>query len=271
MQRLIIRNIVSVLIFLLAVIILNRYDMFTVYTVVILFTIEVLYNIFSSYFFVIKPIEKMIKLVEETDWESDDIDFDKFDKLNSSSIFHLDVLIKNYQYLVDIIENKIDVVHDLNYLSEHDELTGCYNRVKLDKMIPKYESLHSMVVIFIDVNNLKLMNDTNGHDAGDALLKRTAKALSYWVVYGEVYRIGGDEFMVVVPDKKLTEVQPIIDRWYSTVGSLNREDDTFECRLAYGVSEGNQNTSFDYVMAQADNNMYTMKKELKRYRERVLL
>ena len=99
MQRLIIRNIVSVLIFLLAVIILNRYDMFTVYTVVILFTIEVLYNIFSSYFFVIKPIEKMIKLVEETDWESEDIDFDKFDKLNSSSIFHLDVLIKNYQYL----------------------------------------------------------------------------------------------------------------------------------------------------------------------------
>lgn len=48
------------------------------------------------------------------------------------------------------------------------------------------------------MNNLKKMNDVHGHNAGDKVLIKAAEQLSFWHKYGELYRIGGDEFIVVV-------------------------------------------------------------------------
>ena len=80
------------------------------------------------------------------------------------------------------------------YKSEHDALTGCYNRNHLSKVKSRYEQQRSFFVVFIDVNNLKRMNDEFGHEAGDSLLKNVASKMQFWNSYGDVYRLGGDEF-----------------------------------------------------------------------------
>jgi len=92
-----------------------------------------------------------------------------------------------------------DEVEDLRARAVTDELTGLPNRAGL------LEHLNSMVgsgatVVFCDLNGFKAVNDTLGHEAGDAVLVQTARRLKR-TVRGEdfVARLGGDEFVIVVP------------------------------------------------------------------------
>ena len=122
----------------------------------------------------------------------------------------------------------------------------------------------SCVVIFIDVNNMKRMNDECGHEAGDALIRNAAAKLKFWDKYGDVYRVGGDEFMIVVCNQTQQFVENVISKWYPTVGLLNRESDGFKCVLSYGIASGSQYCNFDDVMKRADDLMYDMKVALKK-------
>ncbi|MEG2082399.1 MAG: diguanylate cyclase, partial [Oscillospiraceae bacterium] len=85
------------------------------------------------------------------------------------------------------------------FLSEHDALTGLFNRnkyVEYSKGL-KEESLISMGVVSADINGLKTLNNRNGHDIGDRAVKSTADALSFAFEGYDCYRFAGDEFLVV--------------------------------------------------------------------------
>jgi diguanylate cyclase (GGDEF)-like protein len=112
--------------------------------------------------------------------------------------------ITNYlaQYL-DITEQK-DKEKALEYQATHDSLTGLPNRLLLFDRIEHTMSKtvrHKLIggLIFIDLDNFKTVNDTLGHDIGDALLIMVAKKIKE-VVRNEdtVARIGGDEFIVLI-------------------------------------------------------------------------
>lgn len=237
MKIFLIRNFISIIILAILVIVLDFFNLLNIPIIILLYIIEILVMSIGAYKKVYKPIEEMIKLVENTDWESDKIDFDKFDKIEENTFsFDLHIFIRKYKYLIDLIEKKTSVVHDLNYLSEHDELTGCYNRVKLEKKKDFYESLQEITIIYLDINNLKLMNDTFGHEAGDILLKRASKKLGYWLNYGDIYRMGGDEFMIVIPNKKIEKIMDLMKGWYDNIGVLNRAEDKFKCDFSYGIA-----------------------------------
>lgn len=260
------RNLISIISYIILATILNLLGWYNVITGSLLFIFETLMLIRGAYIHMMKPMKEMIQLVDETDWESDEIDFDKFDEIQRGSFaFNLNILIEKYKFLVNIIEKKQGVVHNLNYLSEHDELTGCYNRIKLDKKRHRYENAYTTTIIYIDVNNLKLMNDTFGHESGDAILKRASKQLAYWLVYGDLYRLGGDEFMIVILDKDEEEISSLLNTWYKNLNILNREKDGFICNLSYGIASKtkSQKISLDELITYADIKMYEMKKKLK--------
>lgn len=94
----------------------------------------------------------------------------------------------------------------LEYLSFTDLLTGVHNRNALnvrlnnveDEQEEKKEEEESYGVVFADLNGLKRVNDMAGHTAGDLLLKKAALILQESFVGDDVYRIGGDEFVVIV-------------------------------------------------------------------------
>lgn len=89
----------------------------------------------------------------------------------------------------------------LDYLSHRDMLTGVRNRNSFMEKLEELEGLaHPAGIVFGDVNGLKRANDEEGHVAGDKLLRRAAKAMQQFWGDEFVYRAGGDEFVVLLPD-----------------------------------------------------------------------
>ena len=95
-----------------------------------------------------------------------------------------------------------EMVKRMKILSSTDLLTGVMNRNAMNNRIMDHDNGINMIkkpygVFFIDVNGLKTVNDTNGHIAGDNLLKDVAVTMKDHFQNAEIYRVGGDEFMVI--------------------------------------------------------------------------
>lgn len=256
-----------VLVLIINMFILLLVDYFSVISiVVVLFDITCLVAVLFTilYIYILKPIINLCSALNVIDFNADTVDFSKVDCLEEEGFSELKGIINKFKYLLDVISERINKINSETYKSEHDELTGCYNRVHLERIKSSYELANSFCICFIDVNNLKRMNDEFGHEAGDALLRSASRALYRWNTIADVYRLGGDEFMFVIVDKPMNDCKRMIDDWYSTVGQLNRESDGFKCVLSYGISMGSRGDSFDAVMKKADKLMYDMKVAIKK-------
>ena len=164
----------------------------------------------------------------------------------------------------NVVNARNKLMKPIEELSIHDKLTGCYNRTKLDLKIPEYENYAEYAVIFFDLNNLKKMNDIHGHDDGDQLLIDASNQLRHWHEHGDLYRIGGDEFLVVVPNAHEAELSKTVEDWYNKQPALNTEfGDDFVCDFSYGIccKTKSEPLSFEEIMNRADENMYLMKKK----------
>ncbi len=217
-----------------------------------------------TYLYLLKPLMGLHDALKYIDFDKDIIDFSKLDTLNEEGFAEVKFIIVKFKYLLDIIAERINKVNSETYKSEHDELTGCYNRAHLERVKDMYELQDSVYIIFIDVNNLKRMNDTFGHEAGDTLIRSAARKLNTWSTYGDVYRMGGDEFMVVITNKTKEYCDEALHNWYPTVGQLNRDSDGFKCVLSYGVAFGNKGCKFDVLEKEADDRMYDFKVAIKK-------
>lgn len=88
----------------------------------------------------------------------------------------------------------------LIYKSMTDELTGCYNRRAYEEDLLKCDN-KEYIYVSMDVNGLKTVNDTFGHEAWDELIKGASNCMcKIFGSYGKVYRTGGDEFAAVLCD-----------------------------------------------------------------------
>ena len=89
---------------------------------------------------------------------------------------------------------------DTQSVAERDQLTGLYNRHFLERFLGGADRPAELVAMLVDVDNLKTINDTSGHDAGDAVLSAIAAILKGESRAGDVViRWGGDEFLLLVP------------------------------------------------------------------------
>ena len=109
----------------------------------------------------------------------------------------------------------MEMLRKLSYL---DSLTNAYNRNayfdELEKL--EKESEGTLGIVYVDVNGLKRVNDTLGHKAGDRLIVSVADKLFQYLPGGEVYRTGGDEFIVFCKNISETEFQIMIDNLQSS-------------------------------------------------------
>ena len=108
-----------------------------------------------------------------------------------------------------------DMMERLEYMSNIDLLTGVKNRNSMNARVDWHVSNKITVkvpfgIVFADLNGLKTCNDENGHNAGDALLKNAANLLQEVFASYEVYRAGGDEFVVIVPDCEKPEFEKYV-------------------------------------------------------------
>ena len=123
-------------------------------------------------------------------------------------------IIKYLKVAQDITDRK-KYEESLHYLSTHDSLTGLYNRVYFDAEMKRLASSreYPVSIIVADVDGLKTVNDTKGHDAGDQLIQATASAiLTVFRAADVVARIGGDEFAILLPNTDRQTAQDAVDR-----------------------------------------------------------
>lgn len=90
----------------------------------------------------------------------------------------------------------------LLYISNTDALTGCLNRHAYETDINKLDLKKEWIYISLDLNSLKHINDTYGHDVGDEMICAAAACMTAsFGEFGKVYRMGGDEFAVIITQK----------------------------------------------------------------------
>ncbi len=167
--------------------------------------------------------------------------------------------------LCDLNEQLIDEKkwHKIAY---EDALTGLKNRMaymeninNLERNLPKDSRV---CVIMIDIDNFKNVNDTMGHKAGDELLKNVATALRkiFFDVGCVVYRVGGDEFVVIALEVAPEYLKSIIDNINKT-----KEITELGCSVSIGCSDVDfcENNAFERAFARADEKMYIQKTEKK--------
>lgn len=168
------------------------------------------------------------------------------------------------------IENSM-MREKLIYDSEHDGLTGMFNKGKYLSMLEsKYQNMDSIGIFNFDVNNLKKMNDTYGHEAGDKLIIKGADSIrkvTSSTVHG--YRMGGDEFLMIACDVTEEEVAELKERWETELARLNTLEDGIECVIAVGVVYGSKGYDFAALMKEADERMYEDKKSKKKPGEEI--
>ncbi|MBQ9384043.1 MAG: GGDEF domain-containing protein [Ruminiclostridium sp.] len=139
----------------------------------------------------------------------------------------------------------------------YDNLTGVLNREAFNVDIERYGINRVSHVLSIDLNGLKVINDTMGHEEGDKALKTVAGAISDKLLPNcRLYRIGGDEFAAVCMSKTTEEVERMIENMYAAV-----EVTGYSC--AVGYAEWQNDKTFMEVYKIADDAMYTKKRSMK--------
>lgn len=148
----------------------------------------------------------------------------------------------------------------LLYISNTDALTGCLNRHAYETDINKLDLKKEWIYISLDLNSLKHINDTYGHDVGDEMICAAAACMTAsFGEFGKVYRIGGDEFVVIVTQKQ-DELDAMTKHFDSSVAEW-RGKIVDSMTISYGcVRSLEEDWEFVYDIAkEADRRMYASK------------
>lgn len=163
--------------------------------------------------------------------------------------------------LQDVTARKRDEAR-LAYLSTHDSLTHLHNRSHFTEAVEQLANTGPWPasVLALDLNGLKQANDTQGHAAGDALLRRAAMLLGDAVsVTGCVARTGGDEFAVLLPATDEAGAQAMRQRIAVELERDNVRHPEQPLSLAIGVATCHDPSDLEAALQRADHEMYADK------------
>lgn len=195
-------------------------------------------------------------------------------------ICHVSILCEDNKHILGCIkdiesefrdrEEEEQILRSSERLARLDELTGIKNKNAysehvdtLNELISRRDKNLEFGVVMCDINDLKLINDSRGHSFGDEAIQKACRIICEIYENSAVYRIGGDEFAVILTDEDY-------ERRYELLEKLRKEsEDNARLRsgpaVACGMSvyHSGVDKSFSEVFDRADARMYDNKKELK--------
>lgn len=182
-------------------------------------------------------------------------------------IFNERKFIGGYLTYIDITDLKRKE-EKIRYISEHDAMTGLYNRRYFQKKLDELsQNKHNKVSLIIgDMNNLKEINDTYGHSVGDQFIQLTSKVLRESLPKDAIIsRIGGDEFGIILCDKDEKVCLEYCNRINERAKNYIIKKDLkgkLSISLGYAI-ENRRIKDGEGLFHQADKMMYQIKKEMK--------
>lgn len=160
----------------------------------------------------------------------------------------------------DVTEQKA-LEQQLEHMSYHDQLTGIYNRRFYEEELQRLDVPRNLplTVVMGDVNGLKLVNDSFGHAMGDRLLVRAAELIRQGCRHDEIIaRIGGDEFMLLLPGTDSEEAGRIAARVRQRASESTLEG--LDISISFGwATKQNPEEAIGKVLQRAEDNLYKQK------------
>jgi len=161
--------------------------------------------------------------------------------------------------LLEFVSSQVATAID-KHLSFHDSLTGLYNRAYFEEELERYNfpRYYPLSVVMLDVNGLKVINDTFGHTEGDRLLQHLSQVLASVSRQGDILaRIGGDEFAILLPSTTSEEAHNFCER----IKKVCHQDKIEPIYLRLNISLGHTTQEGKYkdmnsLLKEADRNMY---------------
>jgi two-component system cell cycle response regulator len=175
-----------------------------------------------------------------------------------------DLLLRAVRYAIE----RKKLMLELRNLSLLDDLTGLYNRrgffTLAEQQIRSAERDNiGLFFIVADLDGLKEINDTYGHEEGDAAIRDAAKVLKETFRDADVIgRIGGDEFAIVASEKSPASLENITDRIENKIGSIGQDTEHhYKLSISMGLAHSTPETScsIDDMLKEADKLMYKNK------------
>lgn len=175
--------------------------------------------------------------------------------------YHDFTLLSSVTYFIQNDLEKRRVTEKLKNLSYKDCLTGMFNRHMYNQTTEELKSteLTSLGIIYLDINGLKEVNDTLGHEAGDKLIKKTASIIKP-LFRDDTYRIGGDEFVVILPGIP----ERVFDERIVKLHDKFKENDV---AVSIGTSWRDKDINIIEQVRIADSDMYKEKEEYYRQQQ----
>ncbi len=145
--------------------------------------------------------------------------------------------------------------------SNHDSMTQLYNKRYYNELMIQLQEEEQLGIVYLDIDNLKKMNDTFGHDEGDLVILHAASLIHRYEEPGfECCRVGGDEFVVFLRNSSKESVELLVERLRNDENNiLSDTTQDFICRLAVGGAFRRGRETLEDVIKRAEEEMYQNK------------
>jgi len=158
---------------------------------------------------------------------------------------------------------------DAVYAAHKDALTGIGNRAALDEALGREVDLahrhdRSLGMIIIDIDHFKSINDTYGHATGDCLLKALSSSAEETIrLSDQIFRFGGEEFVVLLPETALGGVKRLAERIRRNIEAMKTqcEGASIKMTASFGVATLNRSEDEEGFFSRADKALYQAKND----------
>lgn len=261
--------------------IVARQTRFLTYTIIIFLILTIIIcfaGIFVVSRVILRPINRLSHAAEQytsTRKSFSELKINRSDEIGilADSMANMEAEIGNYIENLEKTTNDLisarENAENLNRIANIDALTRVRNKRAFDIDAAKLnETKEPYGIVMIDQNGLKWINDTFGHVKGDISIKTVCKVVCEVFKHSPVYRVGGDEFIVILKNDDFNDRESLIQKLTDTFINLfhNKELSPWErvtAAVGYSVFDSKRDKGVDDVLKRADAAMYRQKRTLK--------